>query len=275
MERIRDAIQKARQAREGESDMDAAMMPRSGHRGRSDPQLLGQTWSQIAEFQPDAHHFMRNRVVTMACEDPSHTVFDIMRTKILAALKTNKWRSVAITSPSPHCGKTLVSANLAFSFARLKEVRTVLIDLDLRRPQMARTLGLAKGHSVAAFLQGGDDPTSQFVRVGANLAICVSDRPQPFSAELLASSQSRRSLDRLLDSLQPDVVIYDMPPMMASDDTLAFLPNADCSLLIVEAEKTAIAEVDQTEQDLAENSNLLGVVLNKCRFETEKYGYYD
>ncbi len=210
----------------------------------------------------------------MACEDPSYTHFDIMRTKILTEMKRNAWRSLAITSPNPHCGKTMIAANLAFSFARQKELKTIVIDVDLRRPQLAKTLGLRPGPSMATFLSGTEESKSQFVRFEANLAIGASFTSTKRSAELLSSSQTRKSIDALYATLEPDVVIYDMPPLMASDDALAFLPSVDCTLLVVEAERSTVREVDESESSLAEYSNLLGVVLNKCRFETEIYNYY-
>lgn len=274
MERIRDAIQKARRAREGDDDFvdEAAVPERRGPKVRLG---VDDAWANIPEFVPDPRHLRRHRVITMTCEDPAYTHFDIMRTKILAAMKQNGWKSLALTSPNPHCGKTMVSANLAFSLARQSELKTILIDVDLRRPQMAKTLGIQQGPSMSAFLSGTDDVTSQFVRFENNLAIGASSNPQRQSAELLANSQTRKSIDLLCKTLEPDIVIYDLPPIMASDDTLAFLPNVDCSLLIVEAERSTIREVDQTEQIMAEKSNFLGVVLNKCRFTTDNYGYYD
>ena len=273
MERIRDAIQKARRAREGEPVFEEEQ-PESRRRGTPARPDLEESWLAIPQFEPDHKHFRKNRIITLICEDPAYTSFDIMRTKLLATMKQKGWRSLAITSPNPHCGKTMVSANLAFSFARQKEIRSVLIDIDLRRPQLAKTLGLKPGPSVASFLSGFGEITSQFVRFDKNLAIGASTNAQKHSAELLSNSQTRKSIDTLCDQLQPDIIIYDMPPLLASDDTLAFLPNVDCTLLVVEAEKTTIQEVDETEQTLAEKSNLLGVVLNKCRFGSENYGYY-
>jgi Mrp family chromosome partitioning ATPase len=272
MERIRDAIQKARAARDGGPALVDLPGP-SRARGR-DRAAVGEAWTDLAEFKPDLAHLRRNRVITLDCEDPNYTVFDIMRTKVLAALKQHGWRSLAITSPSPHCGKTMIASNLAFSFARQKELRSLLIDVDLRRPQLAKTLGFPAGPSVGAFLSGTEDPTSQILRVGANLGIAASQRPTTHSSEILASSQTRRSIEAVYAALQPDVVIFDLPPLRAGDDTLAFLPLVDCTLLIVEAERTPVHLVDEIEQELAAKSNLLGVVLNKCRFETEDYGYY-
>ena len=65
-----------------------------------------------------------------------------------------------------------------------------------------------------------------------------------------------------------------MPPMLVSDDLMAFVPHLDCVLLVAAAERTRLDEVDKCEQDLAEQTNVLGVVLNKCRYMGEDYGYY-
>ena len=72
----------------------------------------------------------------------------------------------------------------------------------------------------------------------------------------------------------PDVILYDLPPMLMSDDVMAFVPHLDCVLLVAAAEQTRLDEVDKCEQDLAEQTNVLGVVLNKCRYMGEDYGYY-
>lgn len=77
----------------------------------------------------------------------------------------------------------------------------------------------------------------------------------------------------LKPKLAPDVVIFDLPPMLANDDVAAFLPNVDCAILVVAAEQTTRAEVDLCERELSQKTNLLGVVLNKCRYAPEKYGY--
>jgi protein-tyrosine kinase len=275
MERIRDAIQKARIAR---SEFDDELGPEQNERLRSvrgdKSQSSAAAWAQLPEFTPNPRHLARNRIVTMECEDPSYVHFDIMRTRVLSSLKQNGWKSVALTSPTPSAGKTMVAVNLAFSFARQKELRTLLIDVDLRRPSLASVIGLKSSASTASFLTGESDGAADFVRVGNNLAILAASAPHPNSSEILSSSQARRSLDALFEMLRPDVVIFDLPPLKVSDDTLAFLPNADSTLLIVEAEKSSFQDVDETEQELAEKSNLLGVVLNKCRFVEDTAGYY-
>ena len=74
----------------------------------------------------------------------------------------------------------------------------------------------------------------------------------------------------------PDVILVDMPPMLATDDVVAFLPNVDAVLLVAAAGASQIAEVDDCERELSERTNVMGVILNKCRYISDKYNYkYD
>jgi protein-tyrosine kinase len=163
--------------------------------------------------------------------------------------------------------------NLAFSLAKQKEWRTVLIDLDMRRPQVAKSLGLKNAPSMENFLKGQSDVESIFLRCGDNLAIGASSYPARFPSELLQSPSTAATLKEMKRKLDPHVVIFDLPPMLASDDVMAFAPNVDCMILVVAAETTTLREADICERELAEKTNVAGVVLNKCRFTPDQYGY--
>jgi Mrp family chromosome partitioning ATPase len=64
--------------------------------------------------------------------------------------------------------------------------------------------------------------------------------------------------------------------MLATDDNVGFLPNVDCGLLVSAADSTSVAQLDICEKELSELTNVLGVVLNKCRFTDDEQGYdYD
>ena len=144
MERIQAAIQKAKERR-GDAPAPGPQPPLGpgglrASRAAARP-AVGPAWAGLARFEPDPQLMTRNRIVTFADTDPMHTTFDMMRTKLLRAMRSNGWTSIGITSPSSDCGKTTLAANLAFSLAHQPEVRTVLVDLDLRRPMLAKTLG--------------------------------------------------------------------------------------------------------------------------------------
>ena len=276
MERIQAAIQKAKERR-GEEPVSGRPAPGpAGLRGsRAAPaRAIGPAWAELAAFEPDPRLMAKNRIVTFADVDPAHVTFDMMRTKVLRAMRQNGWTSLGITSPSSDCGKTTLTINLAFSLAHQPDVRTVLVDLDLRRPAIARALGVTRPQSMASVLHATRPVAENFVRYGDNLAIGTNAIGVRNASEILLSPATAQGVVGLKAALQPDLILYDLPPMLMSDDVMAFVPHLDCVLLVAAAEKTRLDEVDKCEQDLAEQTGVLGVVLNKCRYMGEDYGYY-
>ncbi len=235
------------------------------------PELV---WQKLTPFKPDRKQMHRNRIVTYDRTEEAHISYDIMRTRLLRALRKNNWTSVAITSPTANCGKTTTSINLAFSLAHQKDTRTVLMDIDLRCPQMANMLGLKESHSMAALLDGSGEIARNFVRYGDTLAIGTNELPSRYPAELLQNKAAAKALERMRGELKPDVIIYDIPPMSGNDDVIAFLPHVDCVLLVAAAESTTIDDVDRCERELGAQTNVLGVILNKCRYLPEQDTYY-
>ena len=279
MERIQAAIQKAKEQR-GEVPPPAAPTPGpaagaargAGFGAAAAP--LAAAWAELPAFTPDPARMEASRVVTFADADPAHAAFDMMRTRLLRTLRANGWTSVGVTSPTSGCGKTTTALNLAFGLAHQPDLRTVLVDLDLRRPSVARELGLPGDRSVGALLQGQASVAETFVRYGEGLAIGASAAPMRNSCDLLISAAAAQAAAGIRTAFAPDVLIYDLPPMLMSDDALAFLPHLDGVLLVAGAEKTRLDEVDRCEHELAQAGKLLGVVLNMCRYMGEDYGYY-
>jgi Mrp family chromosome partitioning ATPase len=234
---------------------------------------LPQLWTKLRKVQPDRHLLAAERIVTMGRTDEAHYTFDILRTKILKIMRENNWRSIAITSPTGGCGKTVVGLNLAYSLSSLSEFRTVLLDLDLRRPRVAELLGMEQAPSMESFLMEEIPIAQMFVRVTENLAVGANGASVSNAAELLHRTSIVRRLDELKGTLKPDLMLFDLPPMLVNDDALAFLPNVDCVILVVAAEASTLGEIEICERTLKQECNLLGVVLNKCQYDPGKYGY--
>lgn len=261
MERIQSALAKARSARD-----------RKLHPGSAAAEAG--PWQELAEFRPDQMLLERNRIVT---RNPGRGAasFDVMRTNLLRTLRANSWTRVAVTSPTPGCGKSTVALNLAFSLARLTDKRVLLVELDLRRPSLSGMLGLTDAVQFAARLREGDLDMTQVRRVGPNLALALSAGSVASPAELLSSPRTADLIDALEARLRPDVILFDMSPMQVSDDALAFLDQVDCALMVAAAEETTVAEIDKCGKDLAKRTQVLGVVLNKCRYmeDEETHAY--
>lgn len=223
-------------------------------------------WGNLPTLDPTPDTIIRNRIVTMDRSDPAHAPFDMMRTRVLQNLRQNNWTSIAITSPTASCGKSLVALNLAFSLAHQQDCRTLLVDLNLKQPRIGEMLGVKAAASMEDFLKGDAAVHDIFLRYGDNLAVGINHQSVEFSAELLQSAEATAVLEDLQQRMGPDVILFDMPPMLSSDDVTAFLPNVDCAILVVAAEHSTFEEVDNCERYLSERTNMLGVVLNKCRY---------
>ena len=261
MERIQSAIAKAREtrgsARQGVAPrhpvQPEAATPRS------------EAWAAIPPVDLDLRRLKENRVVALG-GGPEVTPFDIMRTRTVQQMRPKEWKRLAITSPTPGCGKSMISANLALSLTRQPETSVILIEMDMRRPTLAQTLGLDVRHSVADLLTGEGEMKDNAVRFGDNLIVATSSAPAHNPSDLLQSASIGQFLSDLETRFTPTFVIFDTPPLLVNDDTLAFLGHADCALLVAAAEMTSIKEIDRCEREITAHTDVLGVILNKCRY---------
>jgi len=245
------------------------------------PQDAASSWQRLSTFDLDARMLERNRIITAARQDPAHTTFDVLRTRLLQALAERGWSRVAITSPTKGCGKTFTAANLAISLARQENCATLLLDLDMRAPTLHKTFGQKSVGSIGDMLRGRVDPADHLRRpgpnamnVGRNIAFGFNDVTEDYASELLQDPVTAQTLKTMTDTLRPDVVIYDMPPALSSDDVIAFRAHFDAVLLVVGGGLTTDAEVKDVERRLGEQTPLLGMVLNRAEgTNPAKYAY--
>ncbi len=228
----------------------------------------------LRKVDVDPKHLAEKRIVSQSMSDPNHIAFNLLRTRVRKAMADNKWTSLAVTSPTAGCGKTMVTLNLAYSLARNPGLRTVAVDLDLKRPSIAPTLNLEPNKSIAQFLLGRADAEDCFVQVDPNLIVGLNSGHTPASSELIQAPKMLELIDFIQSSLKPDIILFDLPPMRSNDDALGFLPRVDTSLLVVAAGTTTTAEVDECELQISELDKLLGVVLNKCESASNEEYYY-
>lgn len=281
MEKIQKALAKARSDRAAAPATPAtsttpakpAAAAQGGTQGGAAPKTQTRiAWDLLSPFNPDPHELQRARIVTIDGSRES-VPFDVMRTKTLQTMRANNWRRLAITSPSPACGKSTIALNLAFSMSRQPESHTILMELDLRRPSLGKSLSLSPPSGVAGILKGETDFRDQAQCYNGNLALSLSLGTAPNPAELLQGGHVGEALSAIEAEYAPDLMIFDMPPMLVSDDMMAFAGHVDCVLLVAAAESTTIKEIDACERELASQSNVMGVAMNKCRYMGAEHGY--
>ena len=223
-------------------------------------------WQALRPVAMERRQLLRNRIVTLERSRRAAAPFDTLRTKLLRTARQNGWITIAVTSPTAGCGKSVVALNLAFSLSHQPDCRTVLLDLNLRRPSVAKALGLPASERLDGFLAGRSGLEATFVRFGDNLAIGASRTPVPYPAEILQAPETATALAAMRQTLKPDIVLLDAPPMLATDDLLAILPQVDAVILVAAAEISTMAELDACERDLGVETNVVGIVLNRCRY---------
>lgn len=233
---------------------------------------LASRWKTIPTFAPAPALMARGHVVTFT-GGPEAVHFDVMRTRLLQLMRANGWRRIAITSPGPGCGKSTLALNLAFSFGRQPNLRTLLLEADLRRPSLARMLGLRNQNHFVRVLEGIESFPANAVRYGDNLAIATQSGPVRSSAELLHSPATAQALDAIEAEFDPAVILFDLPPLFASDDAMAVMGHMDAAIILAAAESTTIKEIDRCEREVASQTNVIGVILNKCRYMEKDFGY--
>ena len=282
MERLQAAIEKARAQRDDDTPAETtptATSPASAT-DKAAPVASGAAtegaWEGLAEFRCDRKQLLRNRVVTYEGGQDS-APYDMLRTRMLQQAKHHGWRRVAIVSPHSNCGKSTIAANLAFSLSRQRDLRSMVLDLDLRRSGLTKILGQSGPYGMADVLEGLVGFADHGQRLGPNVGFGFNNTTRVHTpSEILQSPQAKDMLNQIEATYAPGIMLFDMPPLMASDDNFGFLQNVDCALLIVAAEKTTMNQIDIAERHVAELTNVMGIVLNKCRYMSGAHGYeYD
>ena len=191
-------------------------------------------------------------------------------------------RMIAVTSPSAGDGKTLTSINLAGVLSRGSDARVLLIDADLRRPEIATRLRLSTGDS-RGLVDAVTDDTVTLDDVthridGFNLSVITAGISRVPTHEILRSPQ----LERLLKAAreQYDFIVIDTPPLLPVFDASMVAKLVDGLLLVVAANQTPRKLLGEALTHL-DPSKVLGLVYNRDTqplfgyYNSSYYGYFD
>lgn len=207
---------------------------------------------------------------------PVSEAFRALRTNLQYTSVDRPLKTLLVTSPSPEDGKTTMAANLGVTLAQFGR-RVVVLDLDMRRPRVHRTLGLANRKGVSDLFVQPEfhfNGTLQATEVDG-LSVMSSGCLPPNPSELLGSEKMTDILQLL--GREADIVVVDSPPLLAVTDAAIIAPRVDGVLLVVKPGVTKLAACRQAVEQLQRvGANLLGVVLNDVdlRRSHYKYSYY-
>jgi polysaccharide biosynthesis transport protein len=213
--------------------------------------------------------------------DPSHTNrflenFRVIRTNVLSmGALTKEPHVIMVTSALPKEGKTVISSNLAASFA-LTGARTLMIDTDLRRGRLHRLFGYRKEPGLSNVLLG-EASLEQAIRPGLreNLSVLSAGRYLESNTELLASPAFTDLMKELRGKF--DRIIIDTPPVLGLSDTAIMQSQVDGVLFVIWTGQTPKSSVEPAIEALRANgANFYGFVLNRLDVNATQnyYQYY-
>jgi capsular exopolysaccharide synthesis family protein len=179
-----------------------------------------------------------------------------------------------VTSALPQEGKSTTSINCAVVLAQ-KGVRVLLIDCDLRRPSIHKTLGMGPRSGLSNVLTGSIT-LKQAITVAPtlpNLDVLPAGTPPPNPAELLASTNMRDVLAELRDKY--DHIVLDTPPTLSVTDAVVLSPRADAIVLVIRSGSTTKQALRRSRDILMQvNARVSGVLLNAVDLSSPDYYYY-
>ncbi|NDW45015.1 CpsD/CapB family tyrosine-protein kinase [Ruegeria sp. PrR005] len=231
------------------------------------PMALPEPWLRLRQTSLGLRLPQKGRMplVNLFRADPAAKAFDVMRTRLLQTLKAKGWTRIAISAPTEGCGATFTAVNLALSMARVPGSRTVLLDMNMRDPGIAAALDMPAKDDMRGLLRRETSYLDHLFRCGDTLALGLGAGPVRDASELLHSQVAGEVLDEIQEELKPDVILCDMPAVLAHDDLAAFVGSVDGVLLVADGTMTTSEHVRRCEQVLGVDVPLVGVVLNRGR----------
>jgi polysaccharide biosynthesis transport protein len=220
---------------------------------------------------------IKNRPLIVKDESfsPWAEAFRQLRTNIRYLSLDSSVRSLVVTSGLPSEGKTTVAVNLAIALAQGGE-QVILVDADLRRPQVAELMGLNPQVGLSNVLVNAAhlDNALQPWRDGLSLRVLTSGEVPPNPSEMLGSQRMKELRDALLQ--RATVVVFDSPPILPVTDAAILSNLTDGALLVVRAGKTKRDALTSSAEALRHvGAHVLGLALNRVPApnRSDSYGY--
>lgn len=206
-------------------------------------------------------------------KSPISEAYRTLRTNYQFATINQKPKTLMVTSAVPGEGKTTTAANIAVTMAD-RGMRVLIVDTDLRRPNVHRVFRMERGPGLADVLREGLDIQSVIrpTRV-QNLWIISSGRVPPNPSELIASEGMAEVMEQL--GSQFDLVICDAPSVLVVTDPVLLATHVETCIMVVSTNNARRETVIRANKLLeTAKVNVVGVVLNGLETTRRHYYYY-
>lgn len=222
----------------------------------SSTQVLGDAGARLQR----THGVVRND------RSPLAETFKMLRNQVLQRMRSDGLRLLAVTSARRIEGKSLTAVNLALSIAADFDTAVLLVDGDLTGQGLQSIFGLASARGLGDHLLHGVPIAELLVNPGIDRFVFLPAGQQAVlnSAELLATKAAQQLIQEMKARYQDRYIIVDLPPLLDTADALAFLPQVETTLVVIEEHTTSLQDVESVAEMMAP-FNLIGTVMSQGR----------
>jgi len=215
----------------------------------------------------------RSRICHLDSNSGPAEAFRGIRTEVMLRSDLRQVKTGMVTSTSPQEGKTTVAVNWAIALAQTGN-KVLLIDADLRKPQIGQAFNMKADKGLSTLLSEKDTATVYIKKTDIENLHVLPGGPVPQNpAELLGSRKMRTLVAEAAERY--DSVIIDASPVLGVADANILSTMVDCVVLVVKASMNRRALVMRAKNQLASvNARLAGAVLNNVRGTKGDYYYY-
>jgi len=230
-------------------------------------------YTRTKTFSPDAAWLESNRIIDVSGTDAAAGAFRMLRTQVLQRMLEHNWRSIAVLSPRSDDGRTTTAINLAISLANDQRHTVLLVEFDLKQPIIAKRLGIDAETGADDLLRGtaGVEDCLYHPDGFDRFVVMPGRSPMDHSSEMLAGPRCREIVAELRARYPDRLLVFDLPPVLGTDDALAFVPLVECALIVVAELSTPRADLLRC-MELLRNTPVVGTVLNLSTGAGAAYG---
>lgn len=252
MDSITRAVQRARESVHIPANIDtfAKRFGISDGAREEDGELIQASARSPDAVELDEAVLRSNRIVGFDADANPSRHYDLIRNQVVHNRRKPGTLIIGVAAPVSRCGASVTAINLAFSFARNRAQRVVLLDANDHNPSVRRYLGMP-----------GDGWPKQIHRPSGEFLTTAQARDASIRILSLAypDHDGAQALIRMARATRDDeatVVVFDLPPLLSTDTAMSYLAVSTCVVVVLAAGKTTLAEVESCKSLLGERDGV-------------------
>lgn len=192
--------------------------------------------------------------------------FKMLRNQVLQRMRADGFNLLAVTSPRHIEGKSLTALNLALTMAADYDAAVLLVDADMSGQGLQTMFGFDGAPGLSDHLTNATPINELLINPGVPRFVLLPAGQKSVlnSAELLSTRLAQQLIQEMKERYQDRYIIVDLPPLLDTADALAFLPQVETTLVVVEEHTTSITDMEKMAELLAP-FNLIGTVMSRAR----------